>query len=344
VSYAFLPVALIAGGVLLAIALTFVAVRRVGAVAAAVTALANGAAAEAYVPSLHAAVGVAVLVALLLMFGHRLRSRAVAWAVCAGAMAAALRLVDAEPAGFRMVAIIATLLLAMKAIVAAESSDQLTLRQWLGFATWFGMRPSLFAARVAPKQVANHGWRNIRIGAALLVLARLAAVALPATAARVAATPLLFAGLGFCIHFGLFELESAFWRSRGIAVEPLFRDPFRARSLDDFWSRRWNLGFVAMMAAGVHRPLRSRIGTGPSLLVSFGVSGLLHELAITVPARGGYGLPTLYFVLHGLLVLAERCGLIRPSRALTLAAVLLPLPLLFPPPFLQGVLWPLLGF
>lgn len=341
-SYALLPLAAIVGGLLLAIALTFAFVRGLGALALAATVLANGDFALAYLPTAHGASGPAIAVALLLLFGHRLRSRAAAWSVCVVAMAAVLLAVDGDAAGFRMVAIIAVLLLAMKAIVAVESAP-LTLRQWLAFAFWFGMNPRVFTTRVAPVRVANHGARNVVAGAALLVLARFAVIVLPQGLARIVATPLLFVGLGLAIHFGAFALLAAFWRRRGVPVEPLFRSPLRAASLGDFWSRRWNLGFVEMLAAGIHRPLRRRIGKSAALLVAFGVSGVLHELAISVPARGGYGLPMLYFLLHGALVLAERRGLLRPSRVLTIAALLLPLPLLFPPPFVRGVLWPLIG-
>ena len=77
-SYALLPIALIAGGLLLAIALTFAIVRRMVAMAAGAAALANTAFLEAYAPSMHAAVGVAALVAFLLAFGNRFRSRAAA--------------------------------------------------------------------------------------------------------------------------------------------------------------------------------------------------------------------------------------------------------------------------
>jgi len=68
--------------------------------------------------------------------------------------------------------------------------------------------------------------------------------------------------------------------------------------------------------------------TTPAILAVFFVSGLLHELVISFPAGGGWGLPTLYFVLHGGLVWLERHGVLRPRRWLTILFVLLPLPLL----------------
>jgi alginate O-acetyltransferase complex protein AlgI len=94
-----------------------------------------------------------------------------------------------------------------------------------------------------------------------------------------------------------------------------------------------------MMAIAVDRPLRPRLGRDGARLAAFFVSGLLHELAISVPVNAGYGLPMLYFALQGVLVTIER----KPSRLRTLASLVIPLPLLFHPWFVRGVIWPMLG-
>jgi alginate O-acetyltransferase complex protein AlgI len=167
--------------------------------------------------------------------------------------------------------------------------------------------------------------------------------AMPATAS-------LLVGLSLALHFGLFELLVAAWRAAGVDCRSLFRSPLRSRDLREFWSRRWNLAFSEMTALVVHRPLARRLGRRAAVLGSFLFSGLLHETAISLPARAGFGLPTLYFALQGAGVLFEE-GLARSGmaprgwaeRVWTAAWLLAPLPLLFHPPFVRAVLWPLAG-
>jgi alginate O-acetyltransferase complex protein AlgI len=107
-----------------------------------------------------------------------------------------------------------------------------------------------------------------------------------------------------------------------------------------------------MTAAGVYRPISAAAGRRSGIAAAFLASGILHELAISLPVRSGYGLPLLYSAIHGGAMLAERAleargtpvsGRAWIGRACTIAWLLLPLPLLFHPPFLHGVVWPLVG-
>ena len=86
-------------------------------------------------------------------------------------------------------------------------------------------------------------------------------------------------------------------------------------------------------------------------LTTFLASGLMHELVISVPAGGGYGLPTGYFVLQGVGLASERSelgrllGLGRGWRGWMFTALVTVGPAfwLFPPPFVHNVVLPMLG-
>ena len=97
--------------------------------------------------------------------------------------------------------------------------------------------------------------------------------------------------------------------------------------------------------------MRPSVGvTGATLLV-FLASGFIHELVISVPARGGYGLPTAYFVIQGAGVAGERTrlgrrlGLGRGWRGWLFTALVTAGPAfwLFPPPFVRNVVLPMLA-
>jgi alginate O-acetyltransferase complex protein AlgI len=179
----------------------------------------------------------------------------------------------------------------------------------------------------------------VGLGTALFVLAHLT---WRLTESAVLSTLFLLPALSFLLHFGAFGVLAGLWRAAGADVGPLFRAPWRAESLGEFWSRRWNLAFSEMTSLAVYRPLALRVGRRAALGAAFLFSGLLHEVAISLPVRAGYGRPLLYFAIHGVLTQVERER--GPfGRAATFLAVVLPLPLLFHRPFLQGVIWPLLG-
>src|SRR5262249_60569458 len=111
--------------------------------------------------------------------------------------------------------------------------------------------------------------------------------------------------LTLVLLFGIFNILAAFWRPLGVNARPLFRAPLLSTSLSEFWSKRWNLAFSEMTALAIYRPATAAFGRRGAIIAAFVVSGLLHELAISVPVKAGYGGPSLYFLLHGLLVAVE---------------------------------------
>jgi alginate O-acetyltransferase complex protein AlgI len=159
-------------------------------------------------------------------------------------------------------------------------------------------------------------------------------------------------GLGFVLHFGLFHLLSLAWRGANCAARPLMNWPIAARSVSDYWSQRWNTAFRDLAHRFVFRPATRAWGATMGLWVGFLASGFIHELAITVPARGGYGGPTLFFALQALGISLEHSptgrawGLARGwrGRLFALTVVVLPLPLLFPPVFITRVVVPLVSW
>ncbi|HYN14349.1 MAG TPA: MBOAT family protein [Terriglobales bacterium] len=113
-------------------------------------------------------------------------------------------------------------------------------------------------------------------------------------------------GLILLLHFGTFRVVGLFWQSLGIDAKPIMSAPLRSTSLSEFWGKRWNLGFRQLSYDLIFRPLHKRWGTGTVGFLVFIVSGLIHDLVISLPAGAGYGLPTTYFVLQGLGVALER--------------------------------------
>jgi len=143
------------------------------------------------------------------------------------------------------------------------------------------------------------------------------------------------------LHFGVFHLLACHWQRRGRQAPLVMDRPLASRTLTEFWGRRWNTAFHILGERLVFRPLVRKTGAARAMLAVFLVSGLVHDAVITLPARGGWGLPTLYFLLQGAGVLAERRWRLR-SRAWVWAMTGLPLPLCFPPAFCERVIAPLL--
>jgi D-alanyl-lipoteichoic acid acyltransferase DltB (MBOAT superfamily) len=155
-------------------------------------------------------------------------------------------------------------------------------------------------------------------------------------------------GVVMTLHFGTFHLLSCFWRSNGVNARPLMHSPLSSVSLGEFWGRRWNTAFRDLTHRFLFRPLTAKLGARGAVFAGFIFSGLIHDAVISAPAGGGYGGPTLFFVVQAFGMLAERS---RTGRRLGLGAgrigwlftVLLlvgPAPLLFHPPFVVGIVVP----
>jgi alginate O-acetyltransferase complex protein AlgI len=212
---------------------------------------------------------------------------------------------------------------------------------------WPGVRTEPFAGRRRPDLDAL---RLVVQGALTALLGAGCWVALAATADRLPRGVVGWLGVFvilLTLHLGLSDVVSGGLRLAGYPVRRLFRGPLASRSLREFWSSRWNAAFVEMNQVFLMPVLRKRLGRW-AYPAAFVVSGLLHEVAISLPVGRGFGGPTLYFAIHAGASLAEqRLGVRRwpvwLGRLWTWALVLLPLPLLFHTAFRDTLIVPLFG-
>jgi len=181
-------------------------------------------------------------------------------------------------------------------------------------------------------------------GAALFfAIVRLIPPQLPLLAGWVA-----MVGLIFILHFGLFHLITLLWRARGIDAPMMMNNPIASQSIGEFWGRRWNRDFRVLSHEVLFQPIVRKIGGRAAAALVFLFSGLVHDLVISLPARGGYGLPTLYFMIQfaGLWFegtsLGKRCGLGQGAIgwSFTLLITTAPILLLFHLPFVHEVILP----
>jgi hypothetical protein len=155
-------------------------------------------------------------------------------------------------------------------------------------------------------------------------------------------------GVVLILHFGSFLLLSCFWRLRGVDALPLMNRPTVSTSLAEFWGRRWNIAFRDLTYQFLFRPLRPRLGAVGALVLSFVISGIIHDVVISLPAGGGYGGPTAFFAIQPAGILMERSSLGRAvglglgwrGWLFTAAVLLLPVRLLFHDPFIHKIVVP----
>jgi len=215
---------------------------------------------------------------------------------------------------------------------------------WLVFLfVWPGIVPDVFRER-RPVQTIDPGdflaaWARMFLGAASVTLLAVDAPHIPGEIlgfAGIAALLLMF-------HLGIGSVLPWLLRGGGFRVPLLFDRPWVARSLGEFWGRRWNLAFVEMNQRLFLRPLHRHFGRSGARLALFAISGLLHEAALSFPAGGGWGLPFGYFLLQGVLVaIEERFRIV--NRAWTWFWLIAPAPWLFHEPFRRNLIVPFYGW
>ncbi len=238
----------------------------------------------------------------------------------------------AQPAWLQMWLLCGALFLAAKASVLPQQDVFAFVFLWPGLDSQAFSRP--VARRMS---LLGRGIANLVVGLAFIfVIAR----QMPSS---FAATWVAMIGLILAMHCGVFTLLAAFWRSRGRDVAPLMQAPLLAASVTEFWGRRWNHAFRDVAHAVLFKPVTRRFGAVTGMWAVFLASGLAHELVISMPARAGFGGPTLYFALQAIAMSLERGCPIKSSLFWRLRAwvfLLAPLPLLFHPPFVMNVCHP----
>jgi alginate O-acetyltransferase complex protein AlgI len=263
--------------------------------------------------------------------------RALGWLLVGALLFAAHFAMQAQPPFLRMVGLCCVLLAGMKGLVFAEwaVAETLTLPRYGVFSfLWFGMDPGTFRIRKT-----GLTWkRDIALGTILTLAGLLGCWFVWFMGWR--QILVMFVPLSLAFHFGILRILKGALRLAGFPVRTLFPNPLETKGIADFWGRRWNVGYSQMLQRLVGRPVEAMLGKSAGVMAVFLVSGILHEVAITLPVRSGYGLPTLYFTFHGLLVLLEGKWNRPLGKIPALLAVAVPLAWLFPPDFQSEVIAP----
>ncbi len=123
----------------------------------------------------------------------------------------------------------------------------------------------------------------------------------------------------------------------GYSLPMIHRHPVAARSVEEFWARRWNIVVSAWLHAFVFLPLARRRRIALGIMLAFLVSGAIHGWLV-LSALGPWAAftATLFFVIQGMVVLAENRLRIRTwppplARAWTVIMILGTSPLFINP-------------
>lgn len=274
-------------------------------------------------------------------------------------LAAAVWGIESEcPASLKMVIISVWIFLTAKLQSFQFAADHKNAPLTAGLVKWCLLTPTLdhgrfLKSRLEPRRPPGmfswgQAFANVVVG---LVMFCIVAPRLLPSQPMIAGWAAM-SGIALWLHFGVLGLIVLFWRYCGRDIHPLMNAPLLSTSLSEFWGRRWNTAFRDFAHEQIFRPVCRRWNGQAATLLSFLFSGLIHELAISVPAGGGYGLPTVYFLLQYVGVIAEKKAMKRGwpvgsgASGWLFAAlfVLVPAGLLFHSAFVLNVIIPLVPF
>jgi len=225
--------------------------------------------------------------------------------------------------------------------------------QWLLFSyAWFGMNPLPFKS-FPSRSLTDYrkyfikGLSRIVLGILLINIVNYFFKGVNEIVPDILIKLSYLISLSLILHFGVLSISAGFLRLLGIPVTSLFKDPLKSKSLQEFWSKRWNIAFVELTTLAVLRPAKKKFGGTTAFWMSFIFSGLLHELAISLSVNSGFGKPFAYFIIQALLILTiEKYFIDRLSSGFiktmwVLACLLLPIFLLFHENFIDQIVVPL---
>ncbi len=135
----------------------------------------------------------------------------------------------------------------------------------------------------------------------------------------------------------VFEVAALCFGLAGYSLPLMHRTPVAARSVGEFWGRRWNIITSAWLRTFIYWPLARRRFAGVGVFGCFLVSGAFHGWPMLVALDACAALSTVgFFAIQGVVVLAENRLSIHTwpvalARAWTLVILLTSSPLFIDP-------------
>jgi len=232
--------------------------------------------------------------------------RTCAWLVCSAVVALSPAIVPLDFTSLRFVASLLAITLLVKLFdmhQAAQSERLPDFSSYAGYVSdifWL-----VFRERPNRRSVGHDVWRLLRTGPAAafaillcVVLFRLDWARIPFTVEHCAKAPAVVLAVALTLN----AIAVVYRLLGGMAMDPM-GDPLAARTPADFW-RRWNRPTHQFLQAYAFNPAGGRRHAIRATLVTYAVSGIVHEYVFGIAAGRIQGCQMLFFILQGCAVAA----------------------------------------